>query len=293
MPTQDNFRSDVTTNNQPRYTASRIVKLPEEDILLEEIPGSFGYDIDDNIEVHFYSAIGNALILSTVINLQDEILKIHTVKYQEPNDTYAYKNYVRIDFTKLFVDKNLILPSSDYRMVLNFFSNEIGSYTNRKLSVDEISSDRTEVQLYFNDAYDEVIKANNDQLLKELIEKSFNATDAIGITQKIFLSGVELNDPTEGVTADTIIANIPFTGQTYENTIDRIDNLGLLPEFKNELNNFTQYLYDFIADEIVIRVRDKNDQRIQESEFTEIITNIVQNKIASLRSTMPSQITVS
>jgi hypothetical protein len=292
MPNQNNFRSDVTTNNQPRYTASRIVNIPTDTILLEEIPGSFGYDLEDNIEMHFYSAIGNQLILSTTIKLTDEILKIHTVKYNEANDTFAYKNYIRIDFTKLFVDKNLILPPSDYRMVLNFFSDEIGSYTDRKLSVDEISATRTEVQLYFNDAYDEVLKAENDQLLKELIEKSFNKVDAIGIAQKIFLSGVELNDSTEGVTADTIIANIPFTDQTYENTIARIDSFGLLPEFKNNLNNFTKNLYDFIREEIVIRM-ESGDERLQESEFTEIVTNVVNSKIALLQSIMPSEITVS
>jgi hypothetical protein len=259
---------------------------------LEEIPGSFGYDLEDNIEMHFYSAIGNQLILSTTIKLTDEILKIHTVKYNEANDTFAYKNYIRIDFTKLFVDKNLILPPSDYRMVLNFFSDEIGSYTDRKLSVDEISATRTEVQLYFNDAYDEVLKAENDQLLKELIEKSFNKVDAIGIAQKIFLSGVELNDSTEGVTADTIIANIPFTDQTYENTIARIDSFGLLPEFKNNLNNFTKNLYDFIREEIVIRM-ESGDERLQESEFTEIVTNVVNSKIALLQSIMPSEIQIS
>lgn len=292
MPNQNNFRSDVTTNNQPRYTASRIVNIPEEDILLEEIPGSFGYDPEDNIEMHFYSAIGNQLILSTTIKLTDEILKIHTVKYDEPDDTFAYKNYIRIDFTKLFVDKNLILPPSDYRMVLNFFSDEIGSYTDRKLSVDEVSATRTEVQLYFNDAYDDVIKAENDRLLKELIEKSFNKVDAIGISQKIFVSGVELNDSTEGVTADTIIANIPLTGQTYASTIARIDSLGLLPEFKNNLNDFTKNLYDFIIEEIVIRM-ENGDERLQESEFTEIITNVVHSKIALLQSIMPSEITVS
>ena len=80
--------------------------------------------------------------------------------------------------------------------------------------------------------------------------------------------------------------------QTYENTIARIDSFGLLPEFKNNLNNFTKNLYDFIREEIVIRM-ESGDERLQESEFTEIVTNVVNSKIALLQSIMPSEITVS
>jgi hypothetical protein len=71
MPNQRNFRSDITTVTEPRFTASRIVKSYDEGVLLEELPASFGFNELDNIEVHFYTLSSNSLVLSTVINLQD------------------------------------------------------------------------------------------------------------------------------------------------------------------------------------------------------------------------------
>jgi hypothetical protein len=214
MPNQANFRSNITTQTEPRFTASRIVSNPSELILFEEVPASFAFDAQDNVEVHFYTIPGNQLLLSATVTLNDEVVKSHIVAY---NDN-SYKNYIRIDFTKLFVDKNLILVPGDYRLVLNFFSDEIGSYTDRRLTIDTISPTRTEVQLTFNNVIDEVTRRENQYLLKEFVEPSFTKADAVGVAEKIFKSGVELDDSTEGVTADTIVENIeiPEINQTMQ-----------------------------------------------------------------------------
>ena len=181
MPNQENFRSDVTTVTEPRFLASRIVRVPDELILLEELAASFGFDIDDNVEIHFYTVPDNILTLSTVIRIRDTILKSHVVKYQD--DTL--KNYIRIDFTKLFLDKNLVLLPGDYRVVMNFFSDEIGKYDNRILSVSQISPSRTEVELIFNNTTDEVVREQNLIALKEFVEVGLNKPDAAGLAQKI------------------------------------------------------------------------------------------------------------
>lgn len=286
MPNQANYRSDVTNNTDPRFSASRIVQVPSETILFEEVPASFAFDREDNIEIHFYTIPGNQLILSTVITMNDGIVNSHIVSYADN----TYKNYIRIDFTKLFVDKNLILVPGDYKMVLNFFSDEIGSYTNRKLTIDTISTSRTEVQLMFNDTTDEVIFAENQRLLTEFVEPSFNKSDAVGVAEKIFKSGVELNDSTEGVTAENIILNIeiPEIGQTYENTVARIDRLKIREAFDIQLNDFLLELYTFIREEIVIN----GDDRIQQNEYEELISSVVTKKIANLRQTVDSRIKI-
>lgn len=286
MPNQTNFRSDVTTITDPRFSASRIARFPEESILLEEVPASFAFDKDDNIEIHFYTIPGNQLLLSTVVTMNDDILKTHIVSYNDG----TYKNYIRIDFTKLFINKEILLVPSDYRVVLNIFSDEIGNYTERKLNLDIISNSRTEVQLSFNNTIDDVSREENLYLLKEFVEKSFNKTDAVGVAEKIFISGVNLKDSDEGVTATNIIDNIEVGGiQTTEDTIDRIDRIELRQVFETQLNDFVQYLFKYIREEIVI----KGDDRIQKDEYQELIKKVVNEKINNLRQTVDSRIVVS
>lgn len=285
MPNQSNFRSDITTTTDIRYNASRIVRVPDELILYEEVPASFAFDRQDNIEIHFYTITTNQLLLSTVITLNDEIIKSHIVSYADN----SYKNYIRIDLTKLFEYKNLILIPGDYRMVLNFVSDEIGSYTDRKLTLETISPSRTEVELVFNDTIDEVARQENLTLLREFIEPSFEKTDAVGAAEKIFKSGVELNDNTEGVTADNIIRYINTGSQTYADTIARIDRLGLRNSFDTQLNDFLLNLFNFIREEIVIN----GDDRIQEDQFRQIITDMVSMHINNLRQTVDSRIKAS
>lgn len=286
MPNQYNFRSDITTKTEPRFLASRIVRVPEEIIFYEEIPASFAYDEQDNVELHFYSLPSNQLVFSTVAKLTDDILKSHLVEYVDK----TYKNYIRIDITKLFVDKNLILIPGDYRVAINFFSDEIGSYDNKILTIDEISPSKTEIQLAFNNTIDEPTVELNNRLAREFVEKSFNKVDAIGVAQKIFKSGVELNNATEGVNAVNIIDRINVVvGQTYSQTVRRIDRIRAREEFDKDLNNFVLELYKSIVEQIVI----VNDERIQEDEYQEIIRSMVTKYLENLRKTIDARIQIS
>jgi hypothetical protein len=287
MPNQNNYRTNLTTKTDPRFIVSRIINIPDANILNEEVPASFGFDKDDTIEVHFYTATADQLILSTVVTLNDDIIKSQIVRYSDN----TYKNYLRIDFTKLFVDKDLVLIPGDYRMVLNFFSNEIGSYNQRILNIDTISDSRTEVQVSFNNTTDEVIASQNLYLVKEFVEKAFNKSDAVGVAQKIFVSGVELEDSSEGLTASNIEQNIniPLINQTREKTIQRIENLGIKQAFDEQVNNFLVEMYDFIKEEIVIN----GDERIQESEYKEILQKVINDKINQFAKVVDSRIRVS
>lgn len=289
MPNQNNYRTDLTTITESRFTTSRIINVPDDLILYQETPASFGYNKENNIEVHFYSTTGNTLLLSTVINLTDNIIQSHIVSFNDGTN----KNYIKIDFTKLFESKDLILIPGDYRMVLNFFSNEIGSYNNKNLNIDVISDSRTEVQLSFNDVIDDVSFDRNLFLLQEFIEKSLIKQDAIKIAEKIFKNGVESNDSEEGLTAQNIQENITLTSptviQTEETTLDRIDSLGLRSLFDQQLNNFLLELFKFIQQEIVIN----DNKKIKQSDFEDIIQRVVQLKIQELNKVVDSRIRVS
>jgi hypothetical protein len=277
MANQSNFRSNLSAA-QPRFSASRIVSPGDEFILNEELPASFAFDKDDVIEVHFYSLPDNELMLSTVINLNDGILNSHIVSYSD--DTY--KNYIRIDFTKVFVDKNLVLVPSDYLMTLNFFSNELGSYENRILTLQDISDSRTEVQLVFNNITDEVARRDMSDQLREFVVPSLPKPDAVGAAEKIFTAGVISGDDEEGVTANLI------ADQFTNDVINKMEVLGLYDTFQTQLNNFLLELFTFIREEIVIN----GDERIQKDEFEEFIRTVVSDKITEMARIVDSRIKV-
>lgn len=286
MPRQPNYRSDIENIQDPRFTASRIVRVASELIYYEELPASFAFDNEDNVEIHFYTIPGNELILSTLINIGENILKSHIVSYADG----TYKNYLRLDMTKLFIDKNLTLIPGDYFMVMNFFSDEIGNYNTRKLNVDIVSPSRTEVQLSFSDTTDEIAFNKNLSLLKEFIEPSFNKPDAVGAGEKIFKAGVETGDIRVGMTADAVVNKIEVpTGQTYNNTIARIDRLKLRNIFDKQVNDFLPELFKYIREEIVIN----GDERVQQDEYRKLINDVVKKKIANLQQTLDNRIRVS
>lgn len=286
MPNQENFRSDVTTPTIPRYLASRVVRVPEELILYEEVPASFGFDGQDNIEFHFYTIPENELLVSVVTNISDNVIRSHVVTYGDNTS----KNYLEIDFTKLFVDKDIVIIPGDYRLVMNYFSDEIGSYDNKILSFDTISPSRTEVQLSFNNTIDAISRLQNLDLLREFIEKSFNKSDAIGVAEKIFVSGVELNDATEGINSELVVSNLEIApNQTYTDTIDRIIAINREEDFKQKIDAFLKELYTFIREEIVIN----GDDRIQETQYKDIISAVVKQKISLLNQTLDTRIVAS
>jgi hypothetical protein len=291
MPNQNNFRSDITTKTEPRFLASRIVKYPEDGVLLEELPGSFGYDNEDNVEFHFYSTIVNSndLILSVVTKLSDGIVKLHIVGYTDG----TYKNYLQIDFTKLFEINNLVLIPGTYKLVMNFFSDEIGSYADRRLSMVEMGPSRTEVELIFNNEYNsEVAVVENSLLLREFLQKSFNRADAVGVLEKIFKSGVQFSDDTEGATANNVIGAISVVPeQTYDETIGKLERVSINQDFSNKLNEFIPKLFEMAREEIIIKGLG-GDERIQQDEMFSIIERIVKSNIHQLQQTIDRRIVV-
>lgn len=290
MPNQYNFRSDSINNTEPRFLASRIVKFPQEEILTEILPASFAFNPRDNIEIHFYTVPSNGLLLSTIITMSDlDILKSHIVSYADG----TVKNYIRIDFTKLFETKQLVLIPGEYKLVMNYFSDEIGSYYNRKMYLQDVSESRTEVQLGFLDNINQIKVLQNDNILYEFVEKSFDKSTAVGVAEKIFKSGIELEDPDEGLIYENITDSIAVDeiGQTYDNTIARVNSLGsaTATQFQTEIDKFLPKLYEIIREEIVIR----SDSRIQKEEFQKLISDVLALEIPKLQALIDKRIIIS
>lgn len=285
MPNQSNFRNSITTQTDVRFLASRIVRIPTEQILLEEVPASFGYDAQDNVELHFYTARSNLLVTSIITKLSDEVVKLHIVGY----DDGTYKTYLQIDFTKLLVDKNTTIVPGEYKVSINFFSDEIGSYDNPVLAISEISPSRTEVEVYFTNATDEVNIAQNGRLISEFINEGFSKAEAIGVMKKVLQDGVTSGNDFEGLTANNVIENIEIPQvQTAEDTIGRLETLQIDEQFKNALNEYLPNLFEKIREKIVI-----GDERVQSNELEQFIRDELKVTLEQLQVSLDPRVTIS
>jgi hypothetical protein len=289
MPNQSNFRSDITTPREPRLLASRIVQIPTETVLLEEVPASFGYDGEDNIEFHFYATPGNILLVSTTARLSDNIIKSHIVSYGDG----TFKTYLQIDLTALFVLRELVLIPGEYKVVINFFSDEIGSYEDRRLTITTISPSRTEVELQFNNEITPENLVENEQLYNEFIKPSFIRADAIGLVQKIFQSGVETGDNTEGILASNLFNNITIPEvnlrQRPEDTLDRISRINQFDNLTVAINDFLPTLVALIQEQIALY----GDDRIQVDELMPLIEDAVLQQLGELQNRVDNRIQIS
>jgi hypothetical protein len=269
MPNQNNFRSDITNKTESRFLASRIVEFPEDGILVEQLAGSFGYNVNDVVELHFYTYPGNTLLFSTTVELNiPDVLKIHTVAYADG----TFKNYLRIDFTKLFEEKNLTLVPSEYRLVINLFSNEIGAYSDRNLVLEEISNSRTEVQLRFRNPATFAELEKNKKDTNEFILPSFPKNVATLVANQILTRGITNNDASQGLTYETVAVD-----ETALVRVQRVGSVGE-EELRQKINDFLLNVYENVREQIIML----GDARIQQNEFFDFINAAVEQEILEM-----------
>jgi hypothetical protein len=102
---------------------------------------SIGQGLDSVLEFHVYTS-DQWLSGQHRVNLAQ---KLPLFKNKETNETITLDNPIGMDVSKIFED--LKLTAGNFRIVVNFFKNLIGSYDRQHLRIDEISPDRTEIRL--------------------------------------------------------------------------------------------------------------------------------------------------
>ena len=111
--------------------------------------------VDNRIELHVYSdkswISGDHKIL-----FQDNVPEFRD---KDTNDIININKAIGFDLYKQF--ENLQITSGNFRFVLNFFKNLIGSFEQQHLRIDEISPDRTEIRL-------QAIDSDNVEFLKQI-----------------------------------------------------------------------------------------------------------------------------
>jgi hypothetical protein len=147
MANQTNYQSNIQelSNSYTRYLVSRTIANTKDDLLDMEVPADFSEALLQNtVEVNLYSLADNSLIFSDVVKNVSGSIYVETLQYEDNSS----RKLLYIDFAKV---EGLQLPSGQYGVTLNFFADELGSYNDRILKVNRISTSRTEVELKLTD----------------------------------------------------------------------------------------------------------------------------------------------
>lgn len=180
MANQRNFVSNISelSVNNTKYTVSRIINAPQVNPLLDmEIPADFlDIEVGYTVEMHVYSLADNSLVYSDVIFNDTSNAAIEVQKYEYEDGS---RNLLFIDFSKI---GGLFLPVGKYRVVFNFFLNELNtSESSRGLVVSKISPSRREVELKY-----QRFNEKNEQALNKFTTLTIEKSDVMDAIEQIF-----------------------------------------------------------------------------------------------------------
>lgn len=286
MPNQQNFNSNLegAISSSDRFVSSRIINEPNDLILLETVNSAFGSNPTDYIELHLYTIPTNALVLSTTISPNDKFVSSHIVSYRDN----TLKNYLRIEFTELFKEKRLIVVPGDYYMVMNFFAEEIGNYQTRRLKIDRISSDRTEVEISFVNNTTDVFDINKKDM-KEFVLPSFTKGSMISFTNEVLSQTDTTLTALEKLSAQTVLQNdylvptydadIDLPNTELSRTSDRINKLNVRTALSDAITN----TFKILAETAVQQIIDNGDARIQKDEFDQYLREAIRLHIGKIQ----------
>lgn len=277
MSNQTNYVQIVPGNPQV-FSVSRIAESENDtDIILGRQPGQFGFDADDNIEMHFYDS-SNRLVGSVIIPVSTGIISARTILL--PDGTKDEK--VIIDMTRVQKELGLLIPPGTYTTTINLFSNEIGSYTNPNMVIEEVSPSRTELRLGFNTTFSDTERRE----LFEFVQPSVPRVVAAGLVGGTLGVGdneiagnietqIQVQEFIDKVVEQLQVENPELIAELTDLQPDAPDNLNLTIEF------ISAAIYDEFVSLLELTKNSKDFDRLQESEMLSLIERAVDNALVS------------
>ena len=274
MSNQTNYVQAIPGNPQS-FSISRIAESENDtDIILGRQPGEFGFDVDDNIEMHFYDSV-NRLVGSVIIPVATGIISARTIVLSDGTKDEK----VIIDMTRVQKELGLLIPPGTYNVILNLFSDEIGTYTNPKMIVEEVSPSRTELRLGFNTTFTNT----EQQELFEFVQPSVPrvlAAGLVGGTVGIGEGDIITQTETGMVQVQEFINKVTDILLT-DNPELLSDLVNVEPDAPDNLNLTIEFMSAAIYDEFVMLLEttrgNKQFDRLQESELMTLIEKAVDN----------------
>jgi hypothetical protein len=293
MSNQTNYVQAIPSNPKA-FSVSRIAESENDiDIIQGRIPGQFGFGSDDNIEMHFYDT-ASRLVGSVVIPVNTGIISSRTILL--PDGTTDEK--VVIDMTRVQKELGLLVPPGTYSVTLNLFANEIGSYTNPKMIIEEVSPSRTELRLGFTTTFTQTEQTE----LFEFVQPSVPRVIAAGLVAgTVGVESADVIDTSDFGTGTTKIQIQEFIDAVLNalqiRQPDLLFNLSdLEPDTPENLSLTIEYLSSIIYEEFVslleVTRNTKQFDRLQESEMQVLIARSVDNVLANNNINLFTQNTV-
>jgi hypothetical protein len=279
MPNQKNYVELIPSKPQS-IAMSRIAESEvDTDILQARIPAGFGFDYTDNIELHFYDS-QNVLVNSTIIPIATGIITARSISL--PDGSVEEK--VLVDMARAQTELGLFLSPGTYTVTINLFSDEIGSYGNKKLTIEEISQSRTEIRLGFNVQYTDT----EDSELFEFVEPSLPRVVAAGTIGSIVGHNeaqtiTQENEPPQTQT-QMFITDVNVELESLIPTIQS-ELITIEPALPTELDTTISIAGEYVYEEFVklldISLNSKTFDRLQKNELDVLIEQAVANAFAN------------
>lgn len=279
MPNQQNFVQRIP--GSPRaFPISRIAESESDsDILQGRVPGQFGFSVDDNAEMHFYDA-ANSLVGSVIIPVNTGIISAKTLLLTDGTTDEK----IIIDMTRVQNELGLLIAPGTYNVTINFFSNEIGSYTNPKMTIEEVSPSRTELRLGFSNTVTSVEQKEIFEFVQPSVPRVIAAglvSDTLGVNQQgtpqideeiqqfIDTSRIRIQQFVDKVIQQLLIANPVLITQLIDLEPDTPDNL------KVTIESLVSDIYDEFVSLLSLTQNTKEFDRLQEIEMNNLLIQAI------------------
>lgn len=278
MANQENY-VQIIPNNPQVFSVSRIAESEnDQDIIVGRLPGEFGFNSDDNIEMHFYDST-NRLVGSVVIPVSTGIISAKTILL--PDNEREEK--VIVDMTRVQKELGLLIPPGTYTVSMNFFANEIGSYTDKKMIIEEVSPSRTELRLGFNRTVTDVETSELFEFVQPSVPRVVAAGflgNTVGISQGGTSVQTEedrrnLTDFITKITDYLLSINPDLLAQLVDLQPDAVDNLDLTIEF------IAASIYDEFVSLLEATKNTKQFDRLQDSELQVILERAIDRALVN------------
>jgi hypothetical protein len=258
MSNQLNYKESLKSALSDRYSISRFVSSPTEQLILETVPAEFGQYENEIIELVLYNPVDGEYVDSQTIQLSDDIIKVQYVQYE--ND---FVNYIILDFNKLNELYPNFLKVGTFDLVINVFENMVGANDDKTLLIEKISRNRREVKLRFIGLVDDDKRKQIQNVVLKSIPKPF-LTNLTTLLLKL-----DANDGT-GVTTPDILLEVKDIDQIMFNVID---NLGL----SDAIATFITSLFEEAKINVVNKLTTSDQYRYTEEEFQTLVFEEIVN----------------
>lgn len=277
MPNQINYVQSIPTNPQ-MFSVSRLAESDTDtDIIVGRLPGKFGFASGDNIEMHFYDST-NSLAGSVIIPVSSKIITGKTITL--PDGTIDEK--VIVDMTRVQKELGLIIPPGNYTVSINLFSDEIGSYINPKMIIEEVSPSRSELRLGFTTNFTQTEESELFEFIQPSVPRVLAAGllgGTVGVGQGDTITQNETGDFQvqtfiSKVVETLLVANPTLLDELINLEPDAPDNLNLTIEF------LTATIYDEFVALLAITKETKQFNRLQDEEIKVLLERAVDNALS-------------